>query len=422
MVMSGGKPMLLSQPLPWPGLYYQGTTADCCAPSSLEEVYRTHPGVRTCISFLATNIAQIAVHTYRRVGEYDRRRLRDHPVAIALENPWPGVTQYRLLEATVADVAIYAEAYWLKVAWPGQADRIGLRRVPPARLVRIDPDDLGTPATFYFARVDGSELAVPADQLVRFRGYDPLSYRGGSPIVALRELIAEDYEAAGYRQQLWRNGARMSGVLKRPADAPEWSETAKVRFRAEWQAWYTGDSEQAGGTPVLEDGMEYVSGGFTAEQAQYLEARKMTLTQIAAAYHVPPPMVGLLDNANFANVRQFHQSLYQDTLGPWFRMIEQELQASVVTEFDDTEGVYCEFNVADKLRGSFEEQSAALQTAVGAPWMTRSEARARMNLPEREDADQLIVPLNVTGTVPPQGAPPPEPGAASRNGRHPVHA
>jgi len=418
--------MLLSKPLPWPTMgWYSGDSCGC-TPASLEEVYRTHPGVRTCISFLATNIAQVTIHTYRREGEYDRQRLRDHPVAVALDQPWPGVSQYRLMESTVSDVAIYGDAFWLKVAWPGDRERIGLRRVPPARLARIEPDALGSPQTFVFVSYpDGNEVTVRADQVVWFRSYDPTEAYGSTAITSLRNLVAEDYEAAQYRQQLWRRGARLGGVLKRPADAPEWSEVAETRFKAEWAAWYSGDGPQAGGTPILQDGMDYVTGGFTAEQAQYLDARKMTLVQIAAAFHVPPPMVGILDNANFANVREFHRSLYQDTLGPWFRMIEQEIANAVIPDFDDTAGVYCEFNVAEKLRGSFEEQAAALQTAVGAPWMSRSEARARMNLPEREDADQLIVPLNVSTTVPPEGAPPAEPGAAARsngNGHHPQYA
>jgi hypothetical protein len=42
--------------------------------------------------------------------------------------------------------------------------------------------------------------------------------------------------------------------------------------------------------------------------------------------------------------------------------------------------VYVEFNLAEKMKGSFEEQATSLQTAVGAPWMTRNEARARQNL------------------------------------------
>ena len=56
---------------------------------------------------------------------------------------------------------------------------------------------------------------------------------------------------------------------------------------------------------------------------------------------------------------------------------------------------YVEFNIAEKLQGNFEEQATALQTATGAPWMLRSEARARMNLPAVHGLDEPITPLNV---------------------------
>lgn len=62
----------------------------------------------------------------------------------------------------------------------------------------------------------------------------------------------------------------------------------------------------------------------------------------------------------------------------------------------DPERYYCEFNIAEKLQGSFEEQAKALQTAIGGPWMTRAEGRSRMNLPAIDGADELIVPMNVT--------------------------
>ena len=58
--------------------------------------------------------------------------------------------------------------------------------------------------------------------------------------------------------------------------------------------------------------------------------------------------------------------------------------------------MYVEFNILEKMAGSFEQQTTALQSAVGRPWMTPNEARARLNLPRLGgDADRLATPLNV---------------------------
>jgi len=133
----------------------------------------------------------------------------------------------------------------------------------------------------------------------------------------------------------------------------------------------------------------------TAREEEWAEGTKLSLAQVASVYQVNPTMVGLLDNANFSNVEAFRKMLYADTLGPIIKWVEDMVNTFVVPMIGCEPGTYCEFNVAGKLKGSFEEQARSLQTSVGAPWLTRNEARARENLPAIEGGDQLVTPLNV---------------------------
>ncbi|MFC5992941.1 phage portal protein [Pseudonocardia hispaniensis] len=372
-------------------------------------IWRTQPQVRTVVSFLARNIAQLGLHVFRRISDVDRERLTDHPLARMLATPNPTTTRYRMFDALVQDLGIYDRAFWLKVKTTGAS---------PAAVVRLDPrkvtllGDNPFQADGYRYRGAKGRRDFPADQIVHFHGYSPEDHRDGySPVETLRRILAEEYQAAVWREQLWRNGARVSGYLKRPVEAPQWSKDARARFRRQWQAQYTGDGPQVGGTPILEDGMEFTPAAVTPEQAQYLEARKLTREEVAAAYHIPLPMVQILDHATFSNIREQHKQLYQDCLGPWLQMIAEELQLQLVPEFADTGRVYVEFNMHEKLRGSFEEQATQLQMAIGGPFMTRNEGRARLNLPQIDGGDDLIVPLNVLtgGQASPQdSAPPPK--------------
>jgi hypothetical protein len=153
-----------------------------------------------------------------------------------------------------------------------------------------------------------------------------------------------------------------------------------------------------------------------------VETRVLTREEVATAYFIPPPMVGLLEHASFSNIETQHRMLYQDTLGPWLTEIEQEIDLQLVPDLPDTNRVYVEFNLAEKLKGSFEEQAKSFQTAVGAPWMTRNEARARVNLPSVDGGDELITPLNVlegglaspTDTAPDEAPPPKALGPARK--------
>lgn len=353
------------------------------------EIWKQQPQVRTVVGFLSRNIAQLGLHVFRRVSDIDRERAVDHPVSKLLARPNPYTTTYRFVEALVADLAIFDNAYWLKIKPKDEQD---------AGLIRLDPTQVEVKgdSPYVAERYKVGKQEFKPEDVVHFHGYNPADARVGvSPMETLRVILAEDYQASLFREQLWRNQARMSGYLERPAGAPEWSQLGKERFRAQWQAQYSGAGDRAGGTPILEDGMRYVPAATSPRDAQYIEARKLTREEVTAAYHIPLTMVGLLDNATYSNISQQHKMMYQDTLGPLLTMIQQEIGLQLLPDFGDTDDVYVEFNIAEKLRGSFEEQATQLQTAVGGPYMTRNEARARLNLPQTPEGDELITPLNV---------------------------
>jgi hypothetical protein len=158
--------------------------------------------------------------------------------------------------------------------------------------------------------------------------------------------------------------------------------------------------------------------GFSAVEDEFVEASKLALTTVAAVYHVNPTMVGLLDNANYSNVREFRRMLYGDTLGPWLSMIEDRINGFVVpiVEGPDSD-LYVEFNIAEKLQGSFEEQATVANMAVGGPYMTRNEYRLRQNMPPIEGGDELIVPMNVITGGQPSPSTPLDVSAPSRSDR-----
>lgn len=357
------------------------------------EIWRTQESVRTVVSFLARNIAQLGLPLYERVGDSDRQRLQDHPLARLLRKPNPWTTRYRFINALVHDFAIYDNAYWLKTRVDSTTN--ALVRIPP-QMIKPAGDNWVTPDRF---EVNGGKGKViyPADQIVYFRGYGLQADAGISPLEALRRILREAHTGSEMREQTMRNGARASGYLYRPLDAPAWSTEARERFRSAWQSQYTGSGPGAGGTPILEDGMTFVAASQSAKDLQYIEGRKLTREEVAAAYFVPPPMVGILDHATFSNITEQHKMLYQDTLGPWLTMIEEEIELQLVGDFEaDPDRFYVEFNLREKLTGSFEERADAIQKAVGGPVMTVNEARALDNRPPLDGGDALIVPLNVT--------------------------
>ncbi|MGP5725854.1 phage portal protein [Arthrobacter rhombi] len=359
------------------------------------QIWRRHGSVQTVVNFLGRNIASLGLHMFERVDDTDRRRITDHPLARMLGTPNPWTTHYNFFDALVRDLAIFER--FLAVKIKSKTDEsYSLVRIP-ASMYEIKSSSWLFAEAFEVRGSNGKRMFT-REEVLFIDGYSPDGDLGGvSSIESLREILAEEYEAARMRAQTFRNGARTSGYIQRPAGAPKWSNEGRERFRAGWRSQYAGSGgSDAAGTPVLEDGMEYVSASQSAKDLQYIESRKLTREEVASAYFIPPPMIGLLDHATFSNIKEQHKSLYQDTLGPWLKRIVEELQLQLLGDFSGNGGrFYLEFNLEEKMRGSFEEQAAQLQQSVGGPWMSRNEARAMRNLQAIEGGDDLIVPLNV---------------------------
>ena len=362
------------------------------------EIFRRQPQVRTVVGFLARNVAQLGLHAFKRVSDTDRERITDHPIADLLERPLPGkrLTPYDLKYRIVADLAIYDTCFILKVKPDGGEGPMGLLPVPVPLVTPAEESWIEAP--FYKLAVGGQTIEIPSEHMIHIHGYSPDDLTvGESPLMALKDVLLEEYHATQHRQGMWKNGARVSGVIERPQPkgSRDWSDEARTRFIREFRDLYSGAGAHAGGVPILEDGMTYKQAGLDPRAAQYIEARKLTREEVAAAYFIPPPLVGILDHATFSNIREQHKQLYQDTLGPWLTQIDEALENQLLPEFAE-DGLYLEFNLDEKLRGSFEEQSSAASTAAGAPWMTVNEIRGRNNLPSIEGGDELVTPMNVT--------------------------
>ena len=392
----------------------------------IDKLWREQPHLRTVVGFIARNIAHLGMHVYERDDEDGRNRLRDGPLPILLTHPNAQTTPYELIRDTVGSMCLYDSAFWYVTVDSKAPSGWSLRHIPT-------PWILGTTGRTAFSvesykvalpHTTGKWVEIPADDVIVFHGFNPTDPTSGtSPVHALKSILAEQLHAQAFRDQMWHNGGRVGTYLTRPAGAPDWAsggdQSPRSRFVAQWRDSYSGDSAtNGGGTPLLEDGMELKSVAFNPRETQFIEASKLSLETVAQVYHVNPTMVGVNDAANYSNVREFRKMLYGDTLGPYLAQLEQRINSQLIPKMlggDMTGKTYVEFNLQTKLSGSFEEQGAILQQAIGGPYMSINEGRAKLNMSAVDGGDELIRPLNVTqnGDHNPLPAEPEEQGKSS---------
>ena len=364
-----------------------------------KELYQTQDNLQAVVNFLANSIAQLPLEVYVRDGETERRRDRESNAAKLLWRPNKDQTSFEFIRALMVEYFVFGSVFVWLLPDADSESTYQLRIVPTEWLVKTPVKGYPyAPETIRICTQNGgTAFDVPRSEFVQFRTYSAGSPGGYlSPISALRQSLTEQVEAGRFRRQLWRSSGRLNAQIIRPKDVQPWTDDQRKNFATAFrQAWGAGGSK-AGSIPILEDGMEIKPFSTSFKESEWSQSVVLTREAVAAAYGVNPSLIWHSNTQTYASARDNARALYAECLGPVIQMLQQRINAFLLPMVKADPNTYVEFDLTEKLKGSFEERAQIFQSAVGAPWMTRNEARAANNLPKVEGGDELITPLNVT--------------------------
>lgn len=344
-------------------------------------IWKTQPEVRNVVGFAAAQVAQLPWHVFQRVGDSDRQRRADSPAERVWDEPMPFHSGFMFKQALATDALLYDR--WAAIAIDEHVMRL------PARFLRINANAFGWVTSIRFRAGDVDVDLTDAPLMIGW-GWTDVKAGGISPLETLSQILEESRRAVKWRREQWEGRPRFAGLLRHPTKFKD--SQARDRFTVSWRDWMSGVKE---GTPILEDGLDWVSiNQPDPDTYRDIEGRKLTAIEVCAAFHIPPEMVGVREG-NFSNMQAFRSMLYGGpTLGPLIEKLQQSANR-LISHFDDADGLYLEISREAAMNGSLIEQARVLQTMTGRPFMAAAEARARLNLPHKEGTDELVTPLNV---------------------------
>lgn len=361
------------------------------------ELYQSQDNIRAVVDFLSASIAQLPLKIYFRRGENERERDRESDAALTLWRPNDYMTQFEFIRGLVAEYDVFGCVYVWIVPDAEAPGGWGLHIIPTHWVESTIQATPYKPAALRVRLKNGPKAAdIPFEELVQFKTYSPGNPGGYlSPISSLRQQLLEQVESGRFRRQLWRSSGRLNAQITRPKDVEPWTDEQRKNFVAAFrEAWGAGGSK-AGAIPLLEDGMRIEPFNTSFKESEWAASVKLSRESVAAAYRVNPSLIWHSDTQTYASSRDNARALYSECLGPDLQMLQQRINAFLLPKLGAPLGTYVEFDLTEKLKGSFEERASIYQSACGGPYMTRNEVRAEQNLPPVEGGDELIVPLNV---------------------------
>ena len=309
--------------------------------------------VGTCVRILAQTMAHLPLFLYKKRNEI-REIDEKHPVFGLLHdqpNEWQTAMEFR--ELMQRDVELRGNAYARKIVGIG-GQVIELLRMHP-NLVSVTQDERMN-ITYEFTRADGVKIKLRRDEVFHLRGMGDDGVVGRSPITVHRETFGDALTMQEHGSRFFSNGAKPLGVMTMPPGT-QMSNESKEFFKADLAAAYAG-SANAYKTMILPAGFDYKPVSISMEDAQYIEGRKFTRSEIFGIFGVPPHKGGDLEKATFSNIEHQALEFVTDAIVPravrWEQAIKRDLLGGDPKR-------YAKHNLAALLRGDAKSRSEALQ-------------------------------------------------------------
>jgi HK97 family phage portal protein len=349
--------------------------------------WEQHPVVQACARVITDITATVPLVA---VGRPDPNGQRDplppsHPLSQLLAMPAPRMTPRTLRAHFALDVCVYGNALWrIDRANPRQP---WLRRVNPEGIQQIYVDADGDPVQYVWSDSNGVVRQAGVEDIIHFRDLsltdasipDVFGYpRAAAALTAM----ASDLEASAYvRQVVSNDGAPPYIVLMHDEATAADAVTLQERY-IERQV-----NRGRRGVPEFLGGVRDVKAlGFTLNDLEFPDLRRISREDICASFGVDPRIIGVGSASSDAGLSgtqyvEARARLIQHTIEPLLALLEDELTTWLASEYGDV-AIRYDREVLRELAEDDKATSERVRAEFAASLRSWQEARAALRLPQ----------------------------------------
>jgi HK97 family phage portal protein len=320
------------------------------------------------VSIHSVSVAQLSIDVYRAGAKVENPPLW-------MRRPNVNSTREAFLEETVVSLALTGNAYWLITR--DSQDRVSNLEVLNPRDVEPQTNRAGVIVSYKYGNRE-TPCTLKEIQHLKFSRV-PGRAKGLGPIQAAQHELRGALDLNSYSNNWFQDSGVPSGILTTDqAITADQADEARQRWT----------DSGAGGVKVLGEGLEYKSFYLSAQELQFIENQRFTVTRIASLFGVPASLLlASVDGSSqtYQNVEQEWLAYYRFSLSKYTR----EIEAAFSDLLGRTTTTVARFNYEALLRPDTKTRYEAHKLAIDSGWMTPNEVRAIENLPPIADGSAL---------------------------------
>ena len=343
--------------------------------------------VYSCVYVLSSSLAQLPLVVMRKVGDRIEAG-SDHAAYYLLHdepNRWQ--TSYKWRETKQHHVLGWGNGY-SRMVRSKRGELVSIETHLPQRTSLVQNGNRWLYAT---QDDDGYPLAVAIEDMAHVRALGSNGKTGVSIIRQHADTIGLGLAAVNYGREFFEGGGRPTGLVTAKGTL---TDNSWARLKSAWATAVSRLRQSENKTLLLPADLDYKALTIAPEDAQFLDTRKMTRSEIAGLFNVPAHMINDLEKATFSNISEQSIQFVVHTMMPWVQNWEQELNRRVFTRAERKAGYYIKFNLAGLLRGTPKERAEFYRIVIQDGWLDRNEVRVFEDLNPREGLSSMLINVN----------------------------
>lgn len=281
----------------------------------MEAGYEQNPFVYRAVNLIARAASRVNWFPADEDGE----RVEVEPMTQILDNPNPELGRAALIERWISDLLITGNSY-SKFAEPQELFPL---RPDAVRAIHADAPDELVGGYEWGHGLDVETVKFDREEVMHIKTYHPTSeFYGLSPIVAAEAAIAMSNRGFEWNANLLDRGGIPPWALNIEGFL---NEEQRTNLQEEVDDKYQG-FENAGKPLIAEGDMTPVVLGQSPKDMDFIDGQRWAGRTIATAMGMDPAMLGFSESQTFANFETAWESLYQDTVYPYLKLVTTEVE------------------------------------------------------------------------------------------------
>lgn len=240
----------------------------------------------------------------------------------------------------------------------------------------------------YSDKYSGEQYIFRTEDVLHFKTSFSFDGITGLPVQTILKTTVEGASASqAFLNNLYKNGLTAKAVLEYTGDL---SDQKKEKLIQALETYGMG-TKNTGRVLPIPQGMKLTPLDIKLSDSQFIELKKYTALQIAAAFGIKPNQINDYEKSSYSNSEMQQLAFLTDTMLFVLKSYEEEVNYKLLTDDARDEGEYFKLNEKVLLRTDSETQMKILTSAINNGVYMPNEARRKLDMRNADGGDQLIV-------------------------------